>query len=216
MLGALAVLVGGLLVGGLAVLGPWASPTGRESTPVAAPAPVSPAPRSEAPREPVPARATPASSGLARSAPVRVQVDAIGIDSGLVDLGLAPDGTLEVPEEGFPAGWFTGAPTPGQTGPAVLVGHVDWDGAPGVFHRLRELRRGDEVVVTRADGTVAVVAVVRVDQFAKDDFPTDEVYGDIDHAGLRLITCGGSFDAASGHYVDNLVAYAELVRVLDA
>ena len=152
--------------------------------------------------------------GLPRSEPVRLQVHAIGIDSELVDLGLAADGTLEVPASGFPAGWFTGAPTPGQTGPAVLVGHVDWDGAPGVFYRLRELQVGEEIAITRADGNVVVFAVNRVDQFAKDAFPTDEVYQDIDHAGLRLITCGGAFDQDAGHYVDNVVAYAELVRVV--
>ena len=153
-------------------------------------------------------------AGLPRSEPVRLQVRAIGIDSELVDLGLAADGTLEVPARGFPAGWFTGAPTPGQTGPAVLVGHVDWDGAPGVFYRLRELQVGEEIAITRADGNVVVFAVNRVDQFAKDAFPTDEVYQDIDHAGLRLITCGGAFDQDAGHYVDNIVAYAEMVRVV--
>lgn len=154
--------------------------------------------------------------GLARSAPLRVQVGAIGVDSDLVDLGLADDGSIEVPEDGFPAGWYTGAPTPGETGPAVLVGHVDRDGEPGVFSRVRDLQAGDEVSITRADGNVAVFEVSRVEQFDKDAFPTDDVYGDIDHPGLRLITCGGSFDDDAGHYEDNLVAYAELVRVLDA
>ena len=133
-----------------------------------------------------------------------------------MDLGLAADGTVEVPPDGFPAGWFTGAPSPGQTGPAVMIGHVDWDGSAGVFYRIRDLERGDEVVVTRADGVAVVFEVTGVDQFAKDAFPTDDVYGDIDHAGLRLITCGGEFDDEAGHYVDNLIAYAELVRVVPA
>lgn len=211
-------LVGGvatLLVGGLAVLAPALLPLERDEAPASAAVPAVVEPSPSAPTTtPSPVPSATEDPGLVRSAPVRLQVDAIGVDSELVDLGLADDGTMEVPEEGFPAGWFTGAPTPGQTGPAVLVGHVDWDGAPGVFYRLKDLEPGDEVAVTRADGDVAVFAVTRVDQIAKDEFPTDEVYGDLDHAGLRLITCGGSFDHDSGHYVDNLVAYAELVHVV--
>jgi len=183
------------------------------AAPVPTPSPSSALPSSALPSSALPSFAPVLGTGLAPSAPVRLQVASIGIDSGLVDLGLASDGAVEVPEDGFPAGWYTGAPTPGETGPAVLIGHVDWDGKPGVFYRVRDLRGGDEVSITRADGTVAVFAVSRVEQFAKDTFPTEDVYGNIDHAGLRLITCGGSFDNVSGHYVDNLVAYAELVRV---
>jgi len=128
-----------------------------------------------------------------------------------MDLGLEDDGSLEVPPEGFPAGWFTEAPTPGELGPAIIAGHVDWGGDPGVFYDLRQLVPGDEVTVSRQDGSTAVFRVTRVDRYPKDDFPTELVYGNIDHAGLRLITCGGSFDAQARSYVDNIVAFAELV-----
>jgi len=145
------------------------------------------------------------------SPPVRLQVPAIGVDSELMALGLQDDGSLEVPPEGFPAGWFTGAPMPGEVGPAVMAGHVDWNGSPGVFYDLRSLAAGDEITVTRADGTAVVFGVVSVDQFDKDAFPTDAVYGDLDHPGLRLITCGGSFDDAERSYDDNVVVFADLV-----
>jgi len=88
---------------------------------------------------------------------------------------------------------------------------VDWAGEPGVFADLAQLVAGDEVVVDRADGSTARFVVVEVDQMAKEDFPTAEVYGDLDHAGLRLITCGGDFDAATGDYLDDVVVYADLV-----
>jgi sortase (surface protein transpeptidase) len=146
---------------------------------------------------------------LPESAPVRVQVPSIGVDSGLLDLQLEDDGTLEVPPDGVSAGWYTGSPTPGELGPAVIAGHVDWGGQPGVFYRLRDLRPGDEITVLREDRTAAVFLVSRVEQFAKDEFPTKTVYGDIDHAGLRLITCGGSFDSRERSYDDNLVVFAE-------
>lgn len=148
---------------------------------------------------------------MARSRPIRLQVPTIGIDSGLMDLGLRADGTLEVPPEGFPAGWFTGASAPGELGPAIIAGHVDWGGDPGIFFDLRYLEAGAEVTVEREDGSTAVFRVTQVQQFPKDNFPTDVVYGDIDHAGLRLITCGGSFDRDARSYVDNIVAFAELI-----
>ena len=102
------------------------------------------------------------------------------------------------------------APTPGEVGPAVVAGHVDWTG-PGVFYNLHKLVAGNEVLVTRADGSRAVFRVTRVQEYAKTAFPTAEVYGDIAYAGLRLITCGGSFNRQTGHYEDNIVAFAELV-----
>ena len=149
-------------------------------------------------------------SQLARSVPIRLQIGAIGVDSGLIGLGLKSDGTMQVPPSGFPAGWYTGMPTPGQVGPAIIVGHVDWKG-PGVFYNLHNLKAGDRVTVTRMDGSKPVFRVTRIAQFPKDHFPTNVVYGNIDHAGLRLITCGGTFDARSGHYEDNLVVFADLV-----
>jgi sortase (surface protein transpeptidase) len=148
---------------------------------------------------------------MAAAAPVRLQIPSIGMDSELIDLGLQADGTLEVPPSGFPAGWYTGAPTPGELGPAIIAGHVDWGGQPGVFFDLRELSTGDEIAITRQDGSTARFRVTQVEQFAKNAFPTQAVYGDLDHAGLRLITCGGSFDRQLRSYVDNLVVFAELV-----
>lgn len=142
-----------------------------------------------------------------------IEIPAIGVDSGLMALGLRDDGTLEVPPEGFPAGWFTGASSPGELGPAIIAGHVDWGGLPGVFYDLRNLRPGDEISVERADRTTAVFRVTHVEQFPKDAFPTDVVYGDIGFAGLRVITCGGSFDRGARSYVDNIVAFAELIAV---
>ena len=148
--------------------------------------------------------------GLARSAPVRLRIASIGVDSALMNLGLRTDGSMEVPPGGFPAGWYTGGPTPGELGPAVIAGHVDMFG-PGVFYKLHDVLPGDRVTVTRADGSKPVFRVTRVAQFPKDQFPTKLVYGNIDHPGLRLITCGGTFNSQSGHYEDNLVVFADLL-----
>jgi len=164
-----------------------------------------PEPRSSAPSSE--AAATEALT-LPRSVPVRLRIPAIGVDSDLMDLGLQRDGTLEVPPGAFPAGWFEGAPTPGELGPAIIVGHVRFT-TPGVFARLTDLRRNDEIDVARRDGSTAAFRVTQVQHFDKAEFPTEQVYGNIDHAGLRLITCGG-LDADTNTFDENVVVYAEL------
>jgi len=117
---------------------------------------------------------------------------------------------MEVPPSGFPAGWYTGAPTPGEMGPAIIAGHIDWKG-PGVFYNLHNLKVGDQITITRKDGSKPVFRVTLVAKYLKNQFPTALVYGNLDHAALRLITCGGSFNSASGRYEDNIVVFADLI-----
>ena len=141
-----------------------------------------------------------------------VSLPAIQTQSELMRLGLEQDGTLEVPpaDPGSPAGWYSGSPSPGKPGPAVLLGHVNAsDGGPGVFARLRSMSPGDQITVELQDGTAAQFTVVRGEQYAKDEFPTAEVYGNTPGPELRLITCDG-FDSATGLWQDNYVVYARL------
>ena len=149
---------------------------------------------------------------LPASRPVSVHIPSSGTTSELISLGLRDDGTLDVPpgDPGAPASWYNLSPTPGERGPAVLLGHVNaTDGGPGVFADLRELGEGDTVSVTREDGTTAIFAFQRGEQYAKDAFPTQQVYGNTAGAELRLITCDG-FDPESGRFDDNYVVYATL------
>jgi sortase (surface protein transpeptidase) len=139
--------------------------------------------------------------------PVAVEVPAIGVNAPVVPLGLEPSGALEVPQDARQTGWWTGGPEPGERGPAVVAGHVDSRAGPAVFYRLRELRPGDPITVRRADGSRVQFAVQRSEQHPKAAFPTDSVYTPTTGAELRLITCGGSFDRSSGHYVDNVIVY---------
>lgn len=161
--------------------------------------------------------ATPSTVGpvLDRSKPTALTINAIGIkDSHLAAYGTGSQGEIAVPPAtpGVPAGWYTGSPTPGQLGPSVIVGHTDAakDGK-SIFFRLGELRPGDTVQVTRADQTVATFKVDSLEDYPKAKFPTERVYGNINHSGLRLISCIGKFDKATGHYLDNIVVYAHLV-----
>ncbi len=141
--------------------------------------------------------------------PTAVAIPAIGVASSLVDLGVAADGTAEVPERYELAGWFDLGGRPGSRGPTVLLGHVDSTAGPAVFHDLRDLRPGDLVEVTVADGTVARYAVTTTDRFAKDGFPTAAVFSATTDDLLRLVTCTGEFDRGARSYTDNLVVTAE-------
>lgn len=101
---------------------------------------------------------------------------------------------------------------PGELGPSVLLGHINSaSNSPSVFFHLGEREAGERIAVTRADGSTAVFAVDAVHRYAKDDFSTELVYGDIDHAGLRILTCGGAFDRTARSYLENIVVFASLV-----
>jgi hypothetical protein len=140
--------------------------------------------------------------------PVGLTIPAIGVQTSLTELGLTADGALQVPASTAVAGWYTGSARPGATGPAVIAGHIDSRVGPGIFFNLSLLQPGDKVYVRRADGTLAVFRVTDVSSYAKDQFPTLTVYGPTPDAELRLITCGGTFDYATGSYLSNTVVYA--------
>jgi len=148
--------------------------------------------------------------------PVRVEIPRIGVSSGLVKLGKKADGTVDVDPGALPwgvAGWYTGSPRPGDPGSAVIMGHVDSKATgPAVFYRLRELRPGDQIQVTRTDRSVVRFAVERTAQYPKANFPTDEVYYPTLQSQLVLITCGGTFDDTVHHYRSNLIVFAKLER----
>lgn len=200
-----------------ALTGPDGPPRPAADPVVSAPA----SPRPDPPSSTAPALPGPTSSApthdfgpvLPESRPVSLDIPAIKVhETHLIDLAYEPDGSLEVPQHFDEAGWFSPGPTPGQLGPAVIAAHVDSKAGPAVFYRLGDLRKGDTVAVGRDDGTTAHFVVDRVEEYAKNHFPTSEVYGNTtDRAELRLITCGGDFDHRTGHYVDNVVVFAHLV-----
>ncbi|WP_272027595.1 class F sortase [Kocuria rosea] len=209
------LLVSGCADTGVAGAQPPATPSSATADPVpsrtAALPSTAPAPAPSASATPSPS-ATPKTGEEA--SPVSVRIPATGTDSPLLHLGLRADGGLEVPpgEPGSPAAWYNQSPVPGEPGPAILLGHVNaTDGGPGVFAGLRELDPGDTIEVARQDGTTAVFAVQRGEQYSKDNFDTQAVYGDTAGAELRLITCDG-YNLFTGQFEDNYVVYAQLLR----
>jgi sortase (surface protein transpeptidase) len=142
------------------------------------------------------------------AAPVSLTIPLIGVRTQLIALGLTTAGELQVPSSTSVAGWYTGGPRPGAIGSSIIVGHIDSVSGPGVFYRLPELVAGDKIYIKRADGTLVEFRVTSVQTYPKDRFPTEDVYGAVPDAELRLITCGGAFDAGTGHYLSNIVVYA--------
>lgn len=148
--------------------------------------------------------------GLSRSIPTHLEIPDIQLSTALIQLGKNDDGSLQVPEVYDVAGWYKFSPTPGEVGPSIIAGHVDNYLGPAVFFYLKDLQPGQRISVTREDRRVVNFRVDKVALFDQQAFPTQEVYGNIDHPGLRLITCGGTYNALTGHYSHNTVVYASL------
>lgn len=187
-----------------------------DAEPMAATAPPTASPTAEPSASAAPETAeptTPAPLAMAASTPVSVSIPALDRTADLIETGIREDRTLEVPpdEEGSPASWYTGSPTPGEIGASVLLGHVNsLADESGVFYDLQSLEEGDAVSVTREDGSTAQFEIYRVESFAKNAFPTRAVYYPVPAAELRLITCD-NLDGTNPDFPNNLVVFAKLV-----
>jgi LPXTG-site transpeptidase (sortase) family protein len=170
-------------------------------------------PQPPAPSPPSSSPAAAPAKPMARSVPSRLRIPKLHINSPIMKLGLNADHTIQVPPLSQPnmTGWWQGGPTPGEKGASVILGHNVGNGHASVFEDLGALKPGDTVQVTRSNGTVATFEITKKEQIAKSRFPTEKVYGKLGYPGIRLITCGGRFDASWGHHVDNIIVYGKLV-----
>ncbi|WP_433222519.1 class F sortase [Microtetraspora malaysiensis] len=162
---------------------------------------------------------SPAKTGKAASAkPIRIRIPSIGVNAALGSVGVLKSGEIQTPSLSRPkiAAWYRLGPAPGELGPSVILGHVNTRSGAAVFSRLRELRRGNKIEVRRADGKSAIFTVDGVEQVGKMTFPTNRVYGNIATSGLRLITCGGVYNAKNHSYTDNIVVYATMTGTRNA
>ena len=143
--------------------------------------------------------------------PAVIRIPRLGVEASIIPLGLQEDGSIEIPENPDEAGWWLGGPEPGETGPAVILGHVDsQEEGPAVFFDLRYMKAGDEIHVDRVDGSTITYVVDFLESHDKDEFPTDAVYGPTEQPTLRLVTCGGDFDFGVRTYEENVIVFASL------
>ncbi|MFF6999182.1 class F sortase [Streptomyces sp. NPDC008313] len=155
--------------------------------------------------------APPAAPALPHSPPERIRIPSIGVDAPLMGLALTPQGSLDVPpaEKKNLAGWYEAGTTPGETGTAVVAGHVDNAEGPAVFYRLGAVRKGAAIEVPRRDGTTARFTVDAVEVYDARAFPDEKVYGPAHRPEIRVITCGGGYSKSTG-YQGNVVVFAHL------
>jgi LPXTG-site transpeptidase (sortase) family protein len=155
----------------------------------------------------------PAGRHLPRSRPTRLLIPKIDVDAPFTELSLNASGQLQPPPAADVnlVGWYVKGVTPGESGTAIIAGHVDTKTSAAVFAGLDELSAGDRFTVQRADGRDAVFVVDSTETFDKDDFPDHRVYADTPRAEARLITCAGDYDRAAADYTENLVVFAHLV-----
>lgn len=158
-----------------------------------------------------PTRAQRTALPFVRSRPLRLDIPSIGLDVRLTTLGLTPAGAVQVPTDFYVPGWYRLGPSPGERGSAVILGHVDSYQGPAVFFELRDLTVGAHVYVTLADRVRLEFSVIGVAMYHKSTFPDELVFGPRTYSALQLVTCGGTFDTATGHYLSNLVVYTTLV-----
>ncbi|MGW7045488.1 class F sortase [Streptomyces avermitilis] len=152
-----------------------------------------------------------AAPALPPSPPDRIRIPSIRVDAPLMGLLLTPQGSLDVPpaEKKNLAGWYEAGTTPGETGTAIVAGHVDNAEGPAVFYDLGALKKGSSIEVQRRDGATAVFSVDAVEVYEARNFPDEKVYGAARRPELRVITCGGGYSKATG-YQGNVVVFAHL------
>ena len=168
------------------------------------------------------ARPTPWGSELPRGAvavpmvrpiPIRLRIEAIGVDAPVVAVGVTGAGALDLPHEAATVAWFQHGAAPGESGSAVLAGHVDYDGDPGALFDLRDMPRGARIDVHFNDGTIRTfVTHATAVSYPKSSLPLDVLFRRGESPVLTLVTCGGTFDRRTRSYADNVTVVAVPAR----
>jgi hypothetical protein len=142
--------------------------------------------------------------------PARVQIAALGISAPIAPVGIdLTHGVLGVPTDVHRTGWWRDGQAPGAAGGSILIaGHVDSAAAgAGAFFALHNARAGQIVQVLTAGGRTFRYRVTSVKSYRKPDLPLS-IWSRAGPARLVLVTCGGPFDQAAGHYRDDIVVTA--------
>jgi hypothetical protein len=141
--------------------------------------------------------------------PVAIHIRALGVEAPVTPVGVDPlSNLLEAPESPSTTGWYKHGPAPGESGSAVIAGHVDYAGVRGVFFGLQTLEPGAEITIDHQDGSTRAWKVVARRQYAKAELPTDMLFARQGVPTLTLVTCGGLFDSSRHSYRDNVVVFA--------
>jgi len=150
------------------------------------------------------------STDAAFGLPVRLQIPKLQVDANISYMGLTSDGSMDVPPDLINVGWYKYGTKPGNTGSAVIAGHLEGTEDMGVFSDLSKLRTGDTVSV-RNDRNKTISFTVRETKTYKQDERPIEIFNKTDGIYLNLITCSGIWNNSQKRYSHRLVVFTEKV-----
>ncbi|MFA9270971.1 MAG: class F sortase, partial [Baekduiaceae bacterium] len=145
-----------------------------------------------------------------RVTPTSVALPRLGIRAPIASAGIdLQTGALGVPKNIDRVGWWRDGAAPGATaGTILLAGHVDSaKRGAGAFYALKSARRGDTIELRSDDGKTRRWRVSSLQRVRKSALP-ERIFTRAGERRLVLVTCGGPFNEATGHYRDNIVVTA--------
>lgn len=146
-----------------------------------------------------------------RGLPVRLQIPAINVDTAIEYTGLTKTGDMTAPTGVNNAGWYKYGAIPGETGSAVMDGHVVGSkGEPAIFFHLNKLKPGDQLLVVDAKGQTVTFVVREVRTYSEKE-QHDSVFNSTSGTHLNLITCAGDWDSSQRRYLGRFVVFADKV-----
>lgn len=150
--------------------------------------------------------------GVARETvevPKRIQIPKIGVDEVIEPVGLDTHRDMDIPHDPNNTGWYSLGAKPGERGSAVIDGHLDLaDGSPSVFWNLKNLSKGDEIIISGTTGKKYNFFVTDIETYPYNMLPLRQIFAATDTSRLNLITCGGTWDSASKNYSNRIVVYS--------
>jgi hypothetical protein len=146
--------------------------------------------------------------------PTELVAPTVDLRMRVVATGVAADGQMALPVNPRRVGWYRFGPSPtADRGSTVLAGHVDSKRyGVGPLSRLRGITEGDVIRVATSDGRTIRFRTTSVRSIDKDELPLDAVFDRAGPPRLRIVTCGGEYDARNGGYQDHVVVTAVPVR----
>jgi LPXTG-site transpeptidase (sortase) family protein len=141
-------------------------------------------------------------------------IPSIKVNAYVEQVGVAPDGAMAVPSSSpwVDVGWYKNGSLPGEMGSAVIDGHLDRPGAtPAVFWNLNKMHIGDHVSVTDTQGHIRNFRVFKMQSYAPNNAPTNEIFNDKTGTYLNLITCAGYWIATQHQTSLRLVVYTKMI-----
>lgn len=154
---------------------------------------------------------TPSSQTAKVGIPKRLEIPAIKVNAPVIPVGLLANTDMETPKKKGDTGWYKLGKRPGEIGTSIINGHVDTEKTADVFYKLRNLARGDEVLVTDSANNSYLFRVTAINRYDKDEVPWEKLLREDKKSVLYLVTCGGEFNRTTGHYEDNWFIKTELV-----